>query len=108
MIQAAGKQQMTRLEMEEIQLVLLSKVQEQLRILTPIYSATGHCQVEDLEHDMVLFGQLLMESVKFQYQDFFGVILRKLGVEAPEDFGKMLNTVLSEHLTSASTSSDLS
>ena len=82
MLNMAGKQTMTVEEMEKLQLEFMRCVSE---ILpggpVAVVDERGNYQVEDLEYDMLLFGQLLTEMAKWQYADFFTEILRKLGIE---------------------------
>lgn len=86
-LNAAGKQPVTAEELESLQLKLLQGVEEVLPAgPTAIVDSQGHFKVPDLEDDMILFGQLLVKTVGFQYKDFFTGILSKLGItlEDPE------------------------
>jgi hypothetical protein len=82
MLKAAGKRTMTVEEMEKLELAFLSCVSEML-LSGPVETldSQGNFQVENLEYDMLLFGELLAEVLKWQYADFFTGILRKLGIE---------------------------
>lgn len=102
-----NKQQMSMAELEQLQLRLLSSVSEQLPGgVTAIVDSKGHFQVEDLEDDMLLFGQLLIKVLEFQYKDFFLEILAKLGItlEEPGDLLKKFAATPNECPTSANTS----
>ena len=86
-LNAAGKQPVTAEELESLQLKLLQGVVEVLPAgPTAILDSQGHFKVPDLEDDMLLFGQLLVKTVGWQYKDFFTGILSKLGItlEDPE------------------------
>lgn len=86
-LNAAGKQPVTAEELEALQLKLLQGVEEVLPAgPTAIVDSQGHFKVPDLEDDMLLFGQLLVKAVGWQYKNFFTGILSKLGItlEDPE------------------------
>lgn len=102
-----NKQQMSIEELEVLQLRLLANVSEQLPGgLTPIVDKQGNFQVEDLEDDMLLFGQLLAKVLVFQYKDFFLDALGMLGItlEEPEVLLKAFTGTPSVCPTSANTS----
>lgn len=102
-----NKQQMSMEELEVLQLRLLANVSEQLPGgLTPIVDKQGNFQVEDLEDDMLLFGQLLAKVLVFQYKDFFLDALGMLGIslEEPEVLLKAFTGTPSACPTSANTS----
>ena len=87
LLNAAGKQPVTAEELEALQLKLLQGVEEVLPAgPTTILDSQGHFKVQDLEDNMLLFGQLLVKAVGWQYKDFFTAILSKIGVtlEDPE------------------------
>ena len=87
LLNAAGKQPVTAEELEALQLKLLQGVEEILPAgPTAILDSQGHFKVPDLEDDMLVFGQLLVKAVGWQYKDFFTGILSKLGItlEDPE------------------------
>lgn len=99
LLNAAGKQPVTAEELEALQLKLLQGVEEILPAgSTAILDSQGHFKVAELEDDMLLFGQLLVKAVEWQYKDFFTGILDKIGVtlEDPEilltKFGITSNT----------------
>lgn len=101
------RNKMSMEELEQLQLKILSFVSEQLEgILTPVVDKQGHFQVEDLEYDMMLFGELLLQMLMFQYMDFFLDGLGKLGLttEDPEVLVKNLAELLKGLPMSASTS----
>lgn len=80
-----AKQSMTMEELEQLQLKLLSSVSEKLNSgFVAVIDGSGHFQVEDLEEDMMLFGNLLLKVVEFQYGDFFTELLSKLGISLAE------------------------
>lgn len=86
MLNAAGKHTMTIEEMEKLEIAFLGCVSEILKSgPVPVVDNRGGYQVEDLEFNMLLFGQLLTEVVKWQYGDFFIEILRKMGFERTDD-----------------------
>ena len=92
-LSVAGKQPVTAEELEALQLKLLQGVEEVLPAgPTAIVDSQGHFKVPDLEDDMLLFGQLLVKPVGWQYKDFFTGILSKLGItlEDPEALLKKL------------------
>lgn len=100
-LSSAGKQQVTAEEIEALQLKLLQGVEEVLPAgPTKIIDSQGHFKVPDLEDDMLLFGQLLVDVVGWQYKDFFTVILSKIGMflEDEEESPKNLD-VISEDQT---------
>ena len=81
LLNAAGKQPVTAEELEALQLKLLQGVEEVLPAgPTKIIDSQSHFKVPDLEDDMLLFGQLLVKTVGWQYKDFFTGILAKIGV----------------------------
>lgn len=81
LLNAAGKQPVTAEELEALQLKLLQGVEEVLPAgPTAILDSQGHFKVPDLEDDMLLFGQLLVKAVGWQYKDFFTGLLAKIGV----------------------------
>ena len=81
LLNAAGKQPITAEELEALQLKLLQGVEEILPAgPTAILDSQGHFKVPDLEDDMLLFGQLLVKAVGWQYKDFFTGLLAKIGV----------------------------
>ena len=81
LLNAAGKQPVTAEELEALQLKLLQGVEEVLPAgPTKIIDSQSHFKVPDLEDDMLLFGQLLVKTVGWQYKDFFTAILSKIGV----------------------------
>lgn len=85
MLSSAGKQVMTEADMERIQRKLISCVSEVLPAgPTPVIDSQGYFQVEDMEYNMFLFGQLLVKVVDFQYHDFFIEALDKLGVRVED------------------------
>lgn len=104
LLNLSGKQQMTMEEMEALQLKLLASVSEQLPAgATPILDSQGNFKVEDLEDNMLLFGQLLMKTVEFQYKDFFLGILSKMGITLDQEmppFDSILNGLLTPPSTS--------
>jgi hypothetical protein len=98
LLNAAGKQPVTAEELEALQLKLLQGVEEVLPAgPTAILDSQGHFKVPDLEDDMLLFGQLLVKVVGWQYKDFFTGILSKLGIalEDPEALLRKLDTISS-------------
>lgn len=99
MLAHVGKQNMSEEEMEHIQTRLVSKVYEVLPAgRTPVMDSMGHYQVEDLEYNMVLFGELFAEMLKFQYGDFFTEALGRIGVKLGDENAlktKAMNTLLS-------------
>ena len=82
MLKAAGKHTMTVEEMEKLELSFMSCVSEML-LSGPVevIDSQGNYRVENLEYDMLLFGELLTEVLKWQYADFFTGVLRKMGIE---------------------------
>lgn len=92
--QAAGKQSMTRAELQDLQMTILRAASEVLPAgETPVLDSQGFFQVEDLEYNMALFGALIAETMKWQYADFFTDALRKIGFELEDPEG--LKTQLS-------------
>jgi hypothetical protein len=105
LLRKEGKQQMTIDEFEALEILIMRSVSEQLAVLTPVVDKAGHFMVPGLEDDMVLFGQLLVRALEFQYKDFFAEILRRLGAEVPEDITKEFAAALFAGPTPATTSS---
>lgn len=100
MLNAVGKQHVTAEEIEALQLKLLQGVEEVLPAgPTKIIDGQGHFKVPDLEDDMLLFGQLLVRNVGFQYKDFFPEMFSKLGVtlEDPEVLLKKFGIIFEDH-----------
>ncbi len=105
-----GRQMMSMEEMELLQLKLLAAVSEQLKSgWVPVVDNQGNFQVEDLEDNMLLFGELLVKVVEFQYADFFTALLSRLGItmEEPETFMQKSEAFLQEQQMSANTFSAL-
>jgi hypothetical protein len=102
------KKQMSIDEFEALEIQIMRAVSERLAVDTPVVDKAGHFQAPDIEHDMLLFGRLLLEALKFQYTDFFDALLRSLGSQIPEDITQRFGDVLSGEPTQASTSTSQS
>lgn len=103
-----NKKPMSMEEFEQLQLKLLMCVSEELKSgPVAVVDSKGNFQVEELEEDMLLFGQLLAKAVEYQYKDFFTELLSRMGItlEDKETLLQKSKTVLEEHQMSASTSS---
>lgn len=93
LLNLSGKKQMSMEEFESLQLKLVECVSEVLDAgPVAVIDKDGNFAVEDLEDNMIIFGQLLIKVVEFQYKDFFQGILAKIGVEMTENMN-LLNTI---------------
>lgn len=103
-----NKKPMSMEEFEQLQLKLLMCVSEELKSgPVSVVDSKGNFQVEELEEDMLLFGQLLAKAVEYQYKDFFTGVLSRMGItlEDKETLLQKSKTVLEERQMSANTSS---
>lgn len=81
----APRNQMSIEEMEQLQVKIIRYVSEELQSgPVPLVDSQGNFQVEDIEYDMMLFGELLVKMIMFQYTDFFTEGLGKLGATAED------------------------